>query len=65
MTLKYRLVNIDIISNVDGKIISSLKLDSRKYDNIGFTKESLDDYMDSYNLGERNWRYLVIHDKVF
>ena len=41
---------------------SELKLDSSKYDNIGFTQESLDAYMRKFILMEKGRWYYVTKD---
>lgn len=63
MKIQYRKVNIDIHSG-NGEVISSIKLDSRKYDNIGWTEESLDKYLRSNILVNRE-SYLITFDKIY
>ena len=43
---------------------SQIKLDSRKYDNIGFTKESLREYINEILIGNRILAYYITKDKI-
>ncbi len=67
MKLQYRKVNIEIYdknNKYHSRLVSILKLDSRKYDNIGWTEESLDEYLRTYILANGE-SYLIIFDKIY
>lgn len=57
-----RLVTVTIYDKEKG-YRSTLHLDSSHYDNIGWTKRSLDEYLKEYILGPNQW-YTTSRDRV-
>lgn len=52
-----RIVNV-IILKKNGEFVSTLILETSKYDNIGFTYESLSQYMNDYILANGKIWYI-------
>jgi hypothetical protein len=61
--LHYRTCNVVIINKKTGRRDTELKLDTRKYDNIGFDYKSLDKWMKQYILS-KNQTYYPYNDKL-
>ena len=62
MKMSYRTCTVSIYDS--SRLLSVLKLDSRKYDVIGFTDEELDEYMKKHILKKGEW-YSKDKDKIF
>jgi len=62
MKIPYRTCTVSIYDS--SRLVSVLKLDSRKYDVIGFTDEELDEYMKKHILAKGEW-YCKDKDKIF
>lgn len=61
--MKHRICIVEIFSDLKG-YRSRIKLETEKFDNIGFTKESLHEFMIKFILDSNEW-YNVTSDKIF